>query len=157
MRPAGGRFRFDTALDPWMAMKAQFRAATGISFSGSLGCQYQNYSDPLNGVQDAEGFKLTFNLSKDIINAGTPDAMTPDIAVEQRGPVGTPLPPLQGGIAAGNMVPTAATRGGSSIWGSASFTSVKACMETGSNPPSARYLRRTMSMPIRSSMTTASS
>ena len=112
MRPAGGRFRFDTALDLWMAMKAQFRAATGISFSGSLGCLYQNYSDPLNGVQDAEGFKLTFNLSKDIINAGTPDAMTPDIAVEQRGPVGTPLPPLQGGIAAGNMVPTAATRGG---------------------------------------------
>ena len=34
-----------------MAMKAQFRAATGISFSGSLGCLYQNYSDPLNGVQ----------------------------------------------------------------------------------------------------------
>lgn len=109
--PRSSRFRFDTALHGWMAMKAQFRAATGISFSGSLGYLYQTYSDPLNGVEDAAGFKLTFNLSKDILNAGSPEAMTLDIAVEQRGPVGTPLPPLQGGVAAGNMVPTAAAGG----------------------------------------------
>jgi porin len=103
--------RFPTLLDPWMESKARFRAATGINFGGSLGLLWQNYSDPLLGEPNAAGYKLTFNLSKDIINAGTPEALSFDMAIEARGPLGTPLPPLQGGVAAGNIVPTAATWG----------------------------------------------
>jgi porin len=37
--------------------------------------------------------------------------MSFDVAIEARGPISTDLPPLQGGIAAGNIVPTAATWG----------------------------------------------
>jgi hypothetical protein len=109
--PRVSHLRFPTMLDGWMAEKARFREQTGISFSGSLGLLYQNYSDPLTGVPDAAGYKLTFNLSKDLLNAGSPDALSLDIAIEARGPVGTPQPPLQGGVLAGNIVPTAATWG----------------------------------------------
>jgi porin len=106
-----GRFRFETVLGPWEDLKEDFRLSTGITFGGSLGILYQNYSDPLNGEENAAGYKLTLNFSRQILNVGQPDAMTFDLAVEERGPIKTDLPPLQGGIAAGNIVPTAATWG----------------------------------------------
>lgn len=111
LAPRTSHFRFDSTLDEWNALKAQFRAETGIGFGGSLGVLYQNYTDPLTGVPDAAGYKLTFNLDKAILNAGTAEALTLDIAIEARGPIGTPQPPLQGGVLAGNIVPTAATWG----------------------------------------------
>lgn len=106
-----GRFRLPSGMQAWEDWKSRFRDQTGIAIGGSLGALWQNYSDPLLGEEDAGGYKLTINLSKAIINAGRPDALTLDIALESRGPIDTALPPLQGGIAAGNMVPTAATWG----------------------------------------------
>lgn len=106
-----GRFRLPSGMQAWDDWKARFRDQTGIALGGSLGFLWQNFSDPLLGEEDAAGYKLTINLSKAIINAGRPDALTLDIALESRGAVDTALPPLQGGIAAGNMVPTAATWG----------------------------------------------
>ena len=106
-----GLFRLPSGMQAWEDWKSRFRDETGIAIGGSLGALYQNYSDPLLGQEDAAGYKLTINLSKAIINAGRPDALTLDIALESRGPIDTPLPPLQAGIAAGNMVPTAATWG----------------------------------------------
>lgn len=103
--------RFDTRLGPWEAWKARLREATGITLGGSFGVLYQNYSDPLNGEANAAGYKFTLNGSKALLYEGTPEALTLDVAVEARGPIGTDLAPLQGGIAAGNMVPTAATWG----------------------------------------------
>lgn len=105
------RLRFDTVLGPWESWKNDFRTSTGISFSGSLGLLWQNYSDPFNGVENSGGYKLTLNASRAILWGGMPEALTLDIAVEERGPIGSDLPPLQGGIAAGNIVPTAATWG----------------------------------------------
>jgi len=107
-----GFLRFDTALGGWEASKAQFREDTGISFGGSLGLMWQNYSSttPL-GDSDAVGSKLTFNISRDLINSGTPEALTLDIVIEDRRPIGTDRPPLQGGVLAGSIVPTAATWG----------------------------------------------
>lgn len=109
--PKTARLRLPTGLAAWEAWKGRFRDQTGISIGGSLGALWQNYSDPLSGMPDSAGYKLTINLSKAIINASRPDALTLDIALESRGPIDTALPPLQGGIAAGNIVPTAATWG----------------------------------------------
>ena len=107
-----GFLRFDTSLSGWEAWKEQVRKNTGISFGGSLGVMWQNYSDttPL-GDRDAVGGKLTFNISRDLINAGTPEALTLAIVIEDRQPVGTELTPQKGGVLAGSIVPTATTYG----------------------------------------------
>jgi porin len=99
------------ALSPWMAWKARVQAATGISFGGSYGVLYQNFSNSRFGEDDAFGHKFTFNASKALINAGQPNALTFDIAVEDRRPLGTDNAPLQAGILAGSGLPTAATWG----------------------------------------------
>jgi hypothetical protein len=106
-----GRFRFDSVLGPWEDWKEDFRQSSGITVGGSLGILWQNYTDPLFGEEDAVGYKLTLNFSRAILNAGRPDALVFDLAVEERGAIWTDLPPLQAGIAAGNTVPTAATWG----------------------------------------------
>ena len=59
----------------------------------------------------AVGQKTTFNFSYDLLNRGSPDALTFDLVVEDRGPIGTELPPLFGGLASGSIVPPAATWG----------------------------------------------
>lgn len=107
-----GWFRFPGIMEPWEAFKADVRDKTGIVFGGSWGVLYQNYSDVPPGAQtNSVGQKFTLNLSKQIYKAGTPDAMTLDVVVEDRGPMGTDLPPLQAGLATGSIVPTAATWG----------------------------------------------
>ncbi|MFO1210704.1 MAG: carbohydrate porin [Amaricoccus sp.] len=107
-----GWFRFPTIMDPWDAFKADVAAKTGIVFGGSWGVLYQNYSDVLPGAQqDSVGQKFTLNLSRQMYKAGTPDALTLDVVIEDRGPMGTDLPPLQAGLATGSIVPTAATWG----------------------------------------------
>ena len=113
--PHSGFFRFPSLLDPWDAFKANVREKTGITFGGSLGVLYQNYSDIPSFNPEAErnsvGQKFTLNFSRDMWKAGTPDALTFDLVIEDRGPIGTDNPPLQAGLAAGSIVPTAATWG----------------------------------------------
>lgn len=104
-------FRGATALDPWFAWKQQLRENTGFSFGGSWMTLWQSYSSSAIGQKDAVGSKLTLNGSYDLYNRGQPDALTFDILVEDRRPVGTDLPPLQAGLGAGSLVPTAATYG----------------------------------------------
>lgn len=113
--PHSGLFRFDSVMGPWDAFKDDVRERTGITFGGSWGVLYQNYSELspfLGGTErDSVGQKFTLNLSKDIANAGQPDALTFDLVIEDRGPIGTDNPPLQAGLLTGSIVPTAATWG----------------------------------------------
>lgn len=107
-----GWLRFPGVMEPWEAFKADVAARTGIVFGGSWGVLYQNYSDvPAGAQRDSVGQKFTLNVSKQLLKAGTPDALTLDVVVEDRGPMGTDLPPLQAGLATGSIVPTAATWG----------------------------------------------
>ena len=109
--PRSSWLRSEGLMEPWLLAKSDFRARTGISFGGSYGLMWQSYSDPGRGDDDAVGQKLTLNFSRDIFGTGTASPVTLDIVVEQRGPVGTDNPPLQGGVLAGSIVPTAATWG----------------------------------------------
>ena len=109
--PTSSFFRRDTSLSPWFAWKQQFRQDTGISFGGSWMVLWQNYSSSAIDQRNAVGSKLTLNMSYDLLNRNQPDALTFDMAVEDRRAVGTDLPPLQAGIGAGSAVPTAATYG----------------------------------------------
>ena len=99
------------ALSPWMNWKAGVQARTGISFGGSYGVLWQNYSSSRFGDENAVGHKFTLNLSKALVNAGKPNALTFDIAIEDRRPLGSDQPPLFAGIIAGAGLPTAATWG----------------------------------------------
>ncbi len=113
--PHSGLLRFPSVMDPWDAFKADVRAKTGISFGGSWGVLYQNYSELspfLGGTEhDSVGQKFTLNLSREMWRAGTPDALSFDLVVEDRGAIGTDNPPLQAGLLTGSIVPTAATWG----------------------------------------------
>jgi porin len=113
--PHSGLFRFPTIMDPWDGFKAKVQERTGITFGGSWGVLYQNYSEiPAfnpNAQRDAVGQKFTLNFSRDMLRRGTPEALAFDLVIEDRGPIGTDQPPLQAGIAAGSIVPTAATWG----------------------------------------------
>jgi hypothetical protein len=99
------------ALSPWMTWKTGFAERTGITIGGSYGILWQNFSNSRFGEENSVGHKFTLNLSKALINAGRPDALTFDIAIEDRRPLGTDQPPLFGGIVAGAGLPTAATWG----------------------------------------------
>ncbi|RZT91438.1 carbohydrate porin [Rivibacter subsaxonicus] len=108
--------RRDTLMDPWFAWKSELRQNTGLVIGGSYGVLWQSYSNTPPGVEsNAVGHKFTFNLSYDLLNRGAPDALTFDMAVEDRRPLGTDRAPLQAGIAAGSAVPTAATWGDFSL------------------------------------------
>lgn len=109
--PHFGRFRLDGVLGPWLAFKDRVREDTGINFGGSWGVLWQNYSNPASGEHDAVGQKFTLNASREMLWRGTPDALSVDIVIEDRGPIGTDRAPLQAGIAAGSLMPTAATWG----------------------------------------------
>jgi len=110
-RPQSGFFRRPTAMDPWFAWKSQFRQDYGLNIGGSYTLLWQNYSSSLIGQSNAVGGKFTLNLSYDLLNRGAPNAMSFDMAVEDRRAVGTNLPPLQAGFGAGSIIPTAATFG----------------------------------------------
>lgn len=152
-----GWLRFPGVMEPWEAFKADVAARTGIVFGGSWGVLYQNYSDvPAGAQRDSVGQKFTLNVSKQLLKAGTPDALTLDVVVEDRGPMGTDLPPLQAGLATGSIVPTAATWA-TSTSGSPRPTFARTSPGTASSTQSARSSRPTSSMPTRSSTTIASS
>ncbi|GAA0650302.1 carbohydrate porin [Brevundimonas lenta] len=107
--------RRETALAPWFAWKQGLTERTGLTIGGSWGLLWQNYSNSRIDQQDAVGSKFTLNLSWAVDNRGEPDALMFDMAIEDRRPVGTDLPPLQAGIGAGSGVPTAATWGDFSL------------------------------------------
>lgn len=110
--PHSGLFRFPTVMEPWERFKGSVEEKTGISFGGSWGVLYQNYSDVPAGAQtDSVGQKFTLNLSRDLLRRGSPEALAFDLVIEDRGPIGTDLAPLQAGLATGSIVPTAATWG----------------------------------------------
>lgn len=101
----------EPVLAPWFAFKRRFEQRTGIAFSGSYGVLWQNYSSytPL-GEQDSVGHKFTFNASAALLNRNQPNALSFDIAIEDRSPW-TTYSPLQAGVRAGSGLPTAATWG----------------------------------------------
>ena len=104
-------FRRPTSLEPWFAWKNTLREDHGLTIGGSWGLLWQNYSSSLIDQNNAVGSKFTFNLSYALTNRGAPDALTFDMAIEDRRAVGTDLPPLQAGFGAGSIIPTAATWG----------------------------------------------
>ena len=108
------------ALQPWFAWKQRFEERTGINFGGSYGILYQHYTNsrvlPLPGggtletPSDAVSHKFTLNASVALANRGAPNALSFDIAIEDRRPF-TDFAPLQAGVLAGSGLPTAATWG----------------------------------------------
>jgi porin len=57
------------------------------------------------------GSKFTFNWSYDLFNRRKANVFSCDMAIEDRRPLGTNLPPSQASIGAGSIVPNAATWG----------------------------------------------
>ena len=108
-------FRRPTLLEPWFEWKANLRREHGLAIGGSWGVLWQNYSDSLINQTNAVGSKFTLNLSYDLIDRGRPDALSFDMAIEDRRPLGTDLAPLQAGLGTGSIVPTAATWGDFSL------------------------------------------
>lgn len=103
--------RLPTVLGRWFVSKKQFEKRTGLSFGGSYGVLWQNYSESLLDEPSAVGHKVTLNIDYALLHRDAPNALSLDLVLEGRRPLGTELPPLRGGIAAGSIVPTAATWG----------------------------------------------
>lgn len=110
-----GRFRMPTGLDSWFAWKNDFRDRTGLTMGGSWMLLWQNYSSSRVDENNSIGSKLTLNFAYALFNRGKPNAMSLEVAVEDRRPIGTDLAPLQAGLATGSIVPTAATYGDFSL------------------------------------------
>jgi hypothetical protein len=110
-KPQTSFFRRPSALDGWFAWKRKLTEKYGFTFGGSWGVLWQNYTNARNAQPNAIGSKVTLNFSQAIINRGKPNVFAFDLAVEDRRPLGTNLPPLFGSLGAGSAVPTAATFG----------------------------------------------
>lgn len=110
-----GWLRRPTAMQPWFAWKQDLRQRSGFTFGGSWMLLGQSYSSSLIDENTSVGSKVTLNFSLDIFNRNQPNALTLDMAVEDRRPLGTDLAPLFAGFAAGSLVPTAATYGDFSL------------------------------------------
>jgi len=82
---------------------------------GSWMVLWQNYSSSRIDEHDSVGSKLTLNFAYALFNRGQPNAMSLEVAVEDRRPIGTDLAPLHAGLATGSIVPTAATYGDFSL------------------------------------------
>jgi len=113
--PRTSAFRRPTMLEPWFEWKANLRREQGLAIGGSWGVLWQNYSDSLINQTNAVGSKFTLNLSYDLLNRSRPDALSFDMAIEDRRPLGTDLAPLQAGLGTGSIVPLAATWGDFSL------------------------------------------
>jgi len=107
----GSLLRRETLLGGYFEWKQRLRERTGFSFSGSWGLLYQHYSETLLADQDAVGSKFTLNMSLQLANRGKPNALSFDVAVEDRRPLFTDRAPLQAGLLNGSGIPTAATWG----------------------------------------------
>jgi len=109
--PRTSFFRRPTSLDRWFAWKRQLQENHGRNFGGSWGVLWQNYTNSAIAQPNSVGSKFTFNWSYDLFNRRKPNVFSFDMAIEDRRPLGTNLPPLQAGIGPGTIVPTAATWG----------------------------------------------
>lgn len=109
--PHSSFLRQDSGMGSWFAWKREVQQNTGIGIGGSYQALWQHYSSSVINQRNAVGGKFTLNLSYDLMNRGQPDALAFDVAIEDRRPIGTDLPPLQAGMGAGSVVPTAATYG----------------------------------------------
>jgi porin len=104
-------FHLPTLLTNWFAWKESIKEKYGISFGASWGVLWQNYTNSLISQPNAVGSKVAINLGYDLFNRGKSNAFSIDMAIEDRRPFWTNLPPLQAGIGGGSIVPTAATWG----------------------------------------------
>ncbi|MDT1064635.1 carbohydrate porin [Paracoccus sp. CPCC 101403] len=109
--PKRGFFRFETNLGPWFQFKKNLQEEYGLTIGGSYGILWQNYSSTLGGEENSAGHKFTLNISADILNRGAPDALTFDMAIEDRRQLGSDLSPLWAGFQTGSATATAATWG----------------------------------------------
>jgi porin len=109
--PKSSFFRFPTALDPWFALKMQLRENYGLLIGGSEGVLGQNYSNTLAGEPDSVGQKFTLNLGQQLLFRGRSEALWFEAVIEDRGPLGTSLAPLQAGLLTGSSTATAPTWG----------------------------------------------
>jgi hypothetical protein len=109
--PHSGFLRLPTALEDWFAFKQRLTELYGLTIGGSYGVLWQHYSSSPIDERNSVGGKFTFNLSYEITSRGYENPMWLEAVVEDRRPLGTELPPLFGGLAAGSMTPTAATWG----------------------------------------------
>lgn len=103
--------RLRSGLESWFAWKRRLAEEHGFGFSASWGVLWQNYTNSRIAQPNAVGSKVTINLFYDLFKHNEPDAFSVDMAVEDRRPLGTDRPPLQGGIGAGSLLPTAASWG----------------------------------------------
>ena len=109
--PKASWFRFPTTLTPWLDFKQNLQQNYGVTIGGSYGVLWQNYSQSFVGEENAVGSKFTLNIAAQILNRGQPDALSFDMAIEDRRPLGTEEPPLWAGLQAGSITATAATWG----------------------------------------------
>ena len=116
-RPRGERrtqeivWRFPSPLQPWLDFKQGLQQTYGLSIGGSEGILGQDYSNSLTDNHNAVGQKFTLNVGQQILFRGTPDVMTVEAVIEDRGPVGTEFAPLQAGLRTGSSTATAPTWG----------------------------------------------
>jgi porin len=107
-----GFLRFPDPLQPWLEFKQNvLQQDYGFSIGGSEGILGQDFSNSLTNNHYAVGQKFTLNVGQQILFRGTPDVMTIEAVIEDRGPVGTEFAPLQGGLRTGSSTATASTWG----------------------------------------------
>ena len=99
------------ALESYFDWKESVKEQYGFSYAASWGVLWQNYTNSRIAQPNAVGSKVTINLAYDLFNHNKPSAFSIDMAVEDRRPLGTNLPPLQADLGGGSAVPTAATWG----------------------------------------------
>jgi carbohydrate-selective porin OprB len=98
-----GFLRFPTLLEPWFGRKQQWRKDHRLAIGGSYGMLWQRYSQSLIGEKNSVGGKFTLNVGYELFRRRQPDAVWFELVVEDRRPLGTELPPVLGGAAAGSI------------------------------------------------------
>src|SRR5271170_6412417 len=102
--------RFPSPIQPWLDFKqGVLLQQYGLLIGGSEGIIGQSYSNSLTDTHDAVGQKFTLNIGQQLLWRGTPQALWIEAVIEDRGPVGTQLAPLQAGLRTGSSTATAPT------------------------------------------------
>jgi hypothetical protein len=98
-------------LDQWFDAKKKFAKRTGLSVAASYTVLRQDYSSSPIKQPISIGSKFAFLADYQLANRGKPNALSFDVVVEERQPLGTDLAPTPAGLGAGSIVPTATTWG----------------------------------------------
>src|SRR5271170_3144327 len=108
--PKSSWLRFPSPIQPWLDFKqGVLLQQYGLLIGGSEGILGQSYSNSLTNTHDAVGQKFTLNIGQQLLWRGTPQALWIEAVIEDRGPVGTQLAPLQAGLRTGSSTATAPT------------------------------------------------